>query len=539
MLNKTIKYMKTNIIKYMVGIFAFSAVVFSSCDSLELGPIDYYGSTNYWKTLPQVQTYVNGMHLDLRSNSFIRTFILGEARGGLQVTGTSSQGVSTYNDVVKGNTLTGDNTGISGWGGFYGNIFDCNLLIQQVEGKPLHTENQKAVDYLLAQTYSIRALYYFTLYRAYGGVPIVKEVKVLNGAVEQSQLYTPRSTPKQVMDFIKADITKAFEYFASSGTEWTNNVTWSKAATQMLAAEVYLWSAKVSLGDQVPAATDLATAEGYLTEVKNNTRFGLLDDFASVFATTNENNKEIIFAINYADGEATSNVANFLYADANIVSFYDASGVKLADPLNLKGTAIQRYEYTLNFWNSFNAKDKRRNATFMAYYDKDNVLKGTVLKKFTGSISSTGARVYDTNEPMYRYADVLLMLAEVENMKGGDPAKYINQIRQRAYGTDYNAVTDAYTNAGFKENEYAILAERDKEFVYEGKRWYDVVRMKDAANGQSLAFDAASAYGTTSVLKATETHKLLWPVDKNTLNGDPTLKQTPGYKVADQVEEEW
>lgn len=539
MLNKTIKYMKTNIIKYMVGIFAFSAVVFSSCDSLELGPIDYYGSTNYWKTLPQVQTYVNGMHLDLRSNSFNRTFILGEARGGLQVTGTSSQGVSTYNDVVKGNTLTGDNTGISGWGGFYGNIFDCNLLIQQVEGKPLHTENQKAVDYLLAQTYSIRALYYFTLYRAYGGVPLVKEVKVLNGSVEQSDLYTPRSTPKQVMDFIKADITKAFEYFASSGTEWTNNVTWSKAATQMLAAEVYLWSAKVSLGDQVPAATDLATAEGYLTEVKNNTKFGLLDDFASVFATTNENNKEIIFGINYADGEATSNVANFLYADANIVSFYDANGVKLGDPLNLKGTSIQRYEYTLNFWNSFNAKDKRRSATFMEYYDKDNVLKGTVLKKFTGSISSTGARVYDTNEPVYRYADVLLMLAEIENMKGGDPATYINQIRQRAYGTDYNAVTDAYTNAGFKENEYAILAERDKEFVYEGKRWYDVVRMKDAANGQSLAFDAASAYGTTSVLSVTETHKLLWPVDKNTLNGDPTLKQTPGYKVADQVEEEW
>jgi hypothetical protein len=307
----------------------------------------------------------------------------------------------------------------------------------------------------------------------------------------------------------------------------------------MLAAEVYLWSAKVSLGDQVPATTDIATAEGYLTEVKNNTKFGLLDDFASVFATTNENNKEIIFGINYADGEATSNVSNFLYADATIVSFYDSNGVKLADPLNLKGTAIQRYEYTLNFWNSFNAKDKRRNATFMAYYDKDQVLKGTVLKKFSGSISSTGARVYDTNEPVYRYADVLLMLAEVENMKGGDPATYINQIRQRAYGADYNALTDAYTNGGFKDNEFAILAERDKEFVYEGKRWYDIVRMKDAVNGKSLAFDAASAYGATSVLNISETYKLLWPVDKNTLNGDPTLKQTPGYKVADQVEEEW
>lgn len=266
---------------------------------------------------------------------------------------------------------------------------------------------------------------------------------------------------------------------------------------------------------------------------------GNLTDFATVFATTNEANKEIIFGINFADGEATSDISNFLYADANIVSFYDANGVKLGDPLNLKGTAIQRYEYIQSFWSSFSAKDKRRAATFMEYYDKDKNLKGTVVKKFIGSISSIGARVYDTNEPMYRYADVLLMLAEVENMKGGDPAQYINQIRQRAYGNDYSAATDAYVNSVFKANEYAILAERDKEFVYEGKRWYDVIRMKDGVNGNPLAFDASSTYGTNPVLKTTETYKVLWPVDKNALNGDTTLKQTPGFKVATQEEEVW
>lgn len=515
------------------------SMMLTGCDSLELGPIDNYGSGNYWQNLAQVQAYVNGMHVDLRNNAFNRQFILGEARGGLQVIGTGSQGASTYNDVIKGNTITGDNTGISGWGGFYSNIFDCNLLIKQVEGTALQTANQKDIDFLLAQTYAIRALYYFTLYRAYGGVPLVTEVKVLNGKVVQSDLYTPRATPKEVMDFIKSDLDKAFAYFTSSGKDWTNNVTWSKPATQMLAAEVYLWSAKVSLGNQVPATGDLTKAESYLNEVKNNTKFGLVTDFADVFKSTNEGNKEIIFAINYADGESTSNVSNFLYADANIISFYDATNTKIGDPLNLKGTAIQRYEYTLSFFNAFNAKDKRRAATFMEYYDKDGKLKGTAMKKFIGAISSTGARVYDTNEAMYRYADVLLMLAEVENMKNGDPAQYINQIRQRAYGADYVAATDAYVNGDFKTNEYAILAERDFEFVYEGKRWYDVIRMKDAVNGTPLAFDAASAYGTTSVLKSTEAFKMLWPVDKNTLNADPTLKQTPGFKVADQVEEVW
>lgn len=534
--------MKTKKIKYLLAAIATVLFTFPACNSLDLGPIDYYGNANFWTTFSQAQTYVNGMHLDLRSNNFNRKFYLGEARGGLQLTGTSSQGVSTYDDVIKGNALTGDNTGLTQWGGggsLYGNIFDCNLFIQKVEGSDIHTNNQKDVDYLLAQTYSIRALYYFTLYRAYGGVPLITRVKVLDGQVSPQDLYTARATPKEVMDLVKADLQKAFDYFTSSGKEWTNNVTWSKAATQMLAAEVYLWSAKVKLGNQVPAADDLTKAEAFLTDVKNNPRFGLVTDFASIFSSTNESNKEIIFAVNYADGEATSNVSNFLYADANITSFYDKTGTKLGDPLNLKGTSIQRYEYSLNFWNAFKPKDKRRAATFMEYYDKNGVLKGTVMKKFIGSINSTAARVYDTNEPVYRYADVLLMLAEIENMKGGNPAQYINQIRQRAYGADWDAVTDSYVNADFKTNEYAILAERDFEFVYEGQRWYDVCRMKDAVNGQPLAFDIASAYSATPVLKSTESYKILWPVDKATLNADPLLKQTPGYAVAGQVEEVW
>lgn len=521
--------MKTKYFKFVLAIAVSASMLFSSCDSLDLGPIDNYGNANYWQNLAQVQTYVNGIHLDLRSNNFTRKFIMGEARGGLQVTGTGSLGASTYDDPIKGNTINIDNPGVTSWGSYYGNIFDCNLLIQKVEGSDIQTANQKDVDYLLAQTYGIRALYYFTLYRAYGGVPIITAVKVLDGQVSQSDLYTARSTAKEVMDFIKADLDKSLNYFASSGKSWTNNVTWSKAATQILAADVYLWSAKVSLDNQTPASGDLAKAEGYLNEVKNNTQFGLVSDFASIFAANNESNKEIIFSINYADGEATSSVSNFLYADANIVSFYDKAGTKLGDPLNLKGTAIQRYEYTLNFWKAFNAKDKRRAATFMEYYDKAGVVKGTVMKKFVGSINSQGARVYDSNEPIYRYADVLLMLAEVENMKGGDPAQYINQIRQRAYGTDYAAGTDAYANSDFKTNEYAILAERDFEFVFEGKRWYDVCRMKDAVAGKALAFDANSAYTGTSVLKSTEAFKLLWPIDKSTLNADPKLVQTAGY----------
>ena len=104
----------------------------------------------------------------------------------------------------------------------------------------------------------------------------------------------------------------------------------------------------------------------------------------------------------------------------------------------------------------------------MDYYDDDGKLEGTVLKKFLGSINNAGNRVFDTNEPLYRYVDVLLMLAEIENMKGGNPAKYINEVRKRAYGNDFDDTTDSYHNSDFKTNELEILKERDREFVYEG-----------------------------------------------------------------------
>ncbi|HOI50652.1 MAG TPA: hypothetical protein PK167_15160, partial [Prolixibacteraceae bacterium] len=71
---------------------------------------------------------------------------------------------------------------------------------------------------------------------------------------------------------------------------------------------------------------------------------------------------------------------------------------------------------------------------------------------------------------------------------------------------------------------------RDKEFVWEMKRWFDVCRLQDA-NGKPLVFSSSLPYGARIPVlnETTEAHKVLWPVDVNTLNADPKLQQTPGY----------
>ena len=133
--------------------------------------------------------------------------------------------------------------------------------------------------------------------------------------------------------------------------------------------------------------------------------------------------------------------------------------------------------------------------------------------------------------PVYRYADCLLLLAQAKAFLGEDPVEEINAVRKRAYGEDYfNAHPEVQypndndaalyadnksvkpDNAGAME---AVLKERMREFMVEGKRWYDL----------RLAGDEYVLEHTTA-----EATRLLWPIDKNTLTNNSALKQTPGYE---------
>ena len=75
----------------------------------------------------------------------------------------------------------------------------------------------------------------------------------------------------------------------------------------------------------------------------------------------------------------------------------------------------------------------------------------------------------DNNFPVFRYADVLLMLAEAVG-EGGEAYDLINQVRERAGVTPISAATPGT----FEEK---LLFERRLEFITEGKRWADLLRL--------------------------------------------------------------
>ena len=518
-----------NKFKYIMYV-AIIAVVASSCrKTLELTPEDYFGDNNFWKNESQVNNFMVGIHKQFRDNQF-QFLRLGEMRGG-SFSNVERQQVSLFDLPVIEQRLEETSPGVNNWGGFYSNILQINLFIQQVEAIEFLPTEKK--DYFLGQAYAIRAYYYFHLLRTYGGVPLVLEPKVRETS-DPVALRTPRSAEADVLAAIKTDVNKAVTLFGTAASP-ADKSQWNPQAALMLKGEVYLWSAKV-----YNTTADLAEAKAALNAI---TGTALQTNFADAFSYSKKNNPEIILAIRYISGEAEmgTNYSYFLYALPNFSNLHYkdslGSGTPLVDPLNI-GSApaqiIQRYGYRFELFQSYDLADKRRDATFYDYYKVDKTttpasvqLRNTALVKFLGTIDAAQKRLFADDWPIYREADRLLMLAEIVNAEGGDPSQYIKQIRDRAFAPA--ADPTPFVNSSKDANELAIFAERSKEFVYEGKRWYDLRRMK-YGNDPLVFISSNHPYGVLD--KASQGYKILWPIDVGVWTNDPTVDQTPGYQTS-------
>jgi hypothetical protein len=425
-----------------------------------------------------------------------------------------------------------NSSGVSSWAGFYGPVLQINLFIKKVEAITFLSDAKK--QYLLGQAYGMRAFYYFQLLRTYGGVPLRMEPEVLNGNTDPVALRKARSSETDVLAAIKADIAKSITLFGTAANP-SDKSLWSPKATLMLKGETYLWSAKV-----YGTTADLTEAKAALNAVTGNT---LQTGFANAFAYGQKNNNEIIFTIRYLVGEAEmSGVAAYTYSTFNFDNLHYkdslATGALLVDPLVIAATnsqqIIQRYGYTFALFQSYAVTDKRRDATFYDYYKvtKTGVppypitVRNTALVKFLGIVSAN-KRYFSDDWPVYREADRLLMLAEIVNAEGGDPSSYIKLIRDRAFAPAADPAP--FVNTNKDANELAIFAERNKEFVHEGKAWYDLRRMKYGAD--PLVYKSSGhPYGVLD--KTTQGFKILWPVEPAIWTNDPLVNQTPGYPTA-------
>ena len=510
------KYIK--IVAVALSIFSLTA-----CNKhLDFAPEDFYADGNYWRNETQISGFMTGIHNSLRDAQF--TLIrLGEMRGG----GFENQArmdVSLNDLGIIEHNLTEVSPGIASWAGFMNTILQINLFINKVEAVTFLSEEKKGE--FLGQAYGLRAFFYFHLLRTYGSVPLRLSADVILNKPDPVELRLARASEAEVLAAIKSDIAFSLSNFGSIVS--SNKTYWNLNATRMLKGEVYLWSAKVY--NNIEDLTDAKTA------LNDITGYTLMEDFASVIK--DRGNDELILTIPFSYNEANmSNTHMFAYAISNFNGIYykdtiDVNSTTLIDPLNIGQSNIgglQRYAYTYDLFQSYDIEDQRRDATFYDFYAIDRnvnpqkvTIRNTVLTKFLGE-ENNNIHYWDSDWPIYREADRLLMLAEIANAEGDNPAQYIQTIRNRAYmGND----PTPFVNGSTDENELAILEERNKEFVFEGKRWYDIRRMKHA--GKPFVFKSPNhSYGVLN--ESTEAYKTLWPVGSQVWTDDPLVDQTPGY----------
>jgi starch-binding outer membrane protein, SusD/RagB family len=388
------------------------------------------------------------------------------------------------------NDLAGFNSGkinVAGqmWNAFYLSIRNANIFIK----------NAEAVEGIGEAKY-LRALAYFDLVRSWGGVPIRTDLNIDEKDAE-------KSTPSEVYALIEADLLDAEATLPADPSDIGRP---SKYAATLLLADVYL-----TLGRY-------AEASAKANDVIKSNKFSLvpttsIEDFQfNLYGPDQLTSSEEIFSFKYTRQNGFGNWILFIL-NSPLSGLYNFGG------------AYAHYGDAVNpFFTSWDGNDLRK-----ALWDQiDFGLGATTLvsKKYIDN-AAVSVRGAGNDLPVYRYAEALLIYAEAVAMAGGptaDAMEALNQVHRRAFGVDPKTPSAVdFDIADYDADSFVdlVLQERAYEFIFEGKRWFDLRRTGTAA--QTIL----DAKGITIAEKA-----YLWPIptyeiDFNDLMGPED--QNPGY----------
>lgn len=498
--------------KYLYLITAL--LILGSCEKeLELEAPSELTVAGFWDSENGARAAHTGLYGSFRSTNFTQ-WLLGGIRSDMWGGQTFESPANV--ELIESN-FTVSTAPFGGWAGLYNEIHQVNDFLLNVPKIEFDSEADK--QHMLGQAYGIRAMYYYTLLKTWGAVPISTEPLA---TTDPQGLSKPRAPQSEVMALIKSDIQASLDAFGSDGSFWLDKrVYWSKAATLALKGDVYIWSGTLLGGGDA----DYIEAKNALQEVAS-LDVELVPNFADLWSVDNENNKEFIFAAQYEKDEALNYYDLMTGRTTEVQPQFNSEGNPMSDFIVNGANRYGPSEKTLILIDD--NLDTRKESSFTRLYTEDNggagypnyapePYFGSVIKKFDGTIDGS-IRIMDNDIPIYRYADVLLLLAEAKNLLGEDPSVEINQIRERAYGENYDAATYGFTMGSEAQNTEVILEERYKELVAEGKRWWDLRRAGDSYVIDNVPF-----------LSAGEEYKLLLPITLDMIGRNPLLEQTPGY----------
>lgn len=484
--------MKTKLYIFLAIIFITS---FTSCeDLLDVKPKSSITVASMWENEDDAWGALYGTFNQWRSAYGGNYYFWGEFRTGYYESGVSS-GRFHYGNLWD-NTLIPDDNGCD-WGSIYTLINDCNLILKYVP--EIEFSNQQDKDFIIGNAYFLRSFAYFYIARIWGEAPVLLDP---HESANQEGMYPERNPVEEVFTQAELDIEEAINLIPTGYLKGTGIA--SKEVANMLKADIYLWRSRVNGKDDLEKAM---TAVDYVLSSSN---YQLMDSYKIVFE--DDNNKELMLSIIHDIDETTRN-NEFLWPTGSVPASIRDNPVTVQT-----GTMWSNISEAYRDFLQEDPNDTRAfiNAAEYTYIDDQEVeTYFHWFEKYKGNVIS-GTRVFDSDYRVYRLAEAILFKAEILNEMGqtAQAIEQLNKIAKRAYNTD-NYYPTTLNQA---EVDDAILDERIKEFVGEGKAWFDLIR-----------FDKAFERIPTLEGKENKQNILLWPVSYNTINRNGNIKQTPGY----------
>lgn len=481
--------------KKIIYISIVLCTILSSCHGdLKIQQESEFSSLSMWTSESDAVSAINGVYTQFRATMATSLPVYGDYRSGLY--GGGMMTLKDYDRMAE-NVIVKDMEGTD-WSALYTTINDCNLVLKYTPTIKFSQEATK--NMVLANAKFIRAYCYFIIARVWGDAPCLTSGFESD---KQDDLYPTRTAASKLFELVESDLTEAESLIPS--TEISKYFA-SKASVNMLIADYYLWKAKVLNGGE----SALKSAQTAINKVLGNNNYLLESQFSKVFGVENEKSQEIIFSIKYERNEYTGGYPSYYLAPEQYVE--DKSLVNNPVPIGSHQQYVSITDKYEEFLNS-STNDSRNTTSFGICMD--GTTRWRWINKFKGEwINET--RFFSSDIIIYRYAEAILMKAEVENALSNsvEAVAQLNKIAKRAYGID-----NKYSTSLSKTDiDNTIIDETLKEFVGEAKSWWTLIRFNQE-------------FTRIASLKGKENVKniLLWPVSSSCLNTNPNIDQTENY----------
>lgn len=553
--------------------------VFTSCgDYLDTLPLNDVVLENYWTEKKDVTSVLNSCYESLENReSILRMAVWGELRSENIVAGTASN--NDLLDALKETLLP--SSSLTLWSILYQTINRCNTVIhyapgvQEIDPNYTYAELQATI----AEATFIRDLCYFYLLRTFGSVPMVFQASISDDAdfeVAPTAAFTYQDGKWEIgpalemlINDLKGVEDKAVRRYyddsklknsdaASKARENSSRVT--RYAIYALLAELNLWKGDF---DETIRYCDLIIdyKKKQYEEKKDN--LGTISDMmlfndiplilecidggtkcgnaqTEIFGTGNS--FESIFELSFRIQQGSNDY---------VAQYYGTNGTPLG---NLATTDENRKDVITGTHAVFSKDDCRAYGTMegrngrvtIAKYVASSVEMSNRLKTLNDE-SGAGIRITRRSDAyanwiIYRLTDIMLMKAEALVFKGEEYFEQafdlVDAVNRRARNITSAGDPDALKLTDYNSNmtkmlEDLILPERKREFMFEGKRWYDLVRYSiRVGNNTYLSKQATTKYQinvNAIQIKLSNPYTLFWPINKDELKRNINLKQNPAY----------